>query len=224
MEVVMKSLVASALAASILAAGAPAQAGEELLAGSYLQAAAALRQPGGSAPAPAVGRAGPTSGEDGIWISAAGSEDKGTKGPKDGPTGSLEDQLRWWDNNHSRGTAFFYSWFSAPNLVSSADIDAAAASYNRYMGELGGQASPEQKVQLLMRAVEDRFGDTGKVCRHYAALFYYTARRVGLSDVELRQHNTRWSTADDAGHCWNRITIDGQRFVVSPNWGTYYKD
>ena len=216
----MKNMVASVLAAAVLMAGGPARAAD-VLSGSYAQAAAALRQPGGFPAAPGVGRAGPSPGTDGIWISVASSESKGKEGP---PEGSLEDQLRWWDDNHSPGTAFFYSWFSVPNLVSNADIDAAVGSYNRYIGELGGSTTPEKKVQLLMRSVEDRFGDTGKVCRHYAALFYYTARRVGLNDVELRQHNTRWSTADDAGHCWNRITIDGRRFVVSPNWGTYYKD
>ncbi|MFA5138017.1 MAG: hypothetical protein WC728_02200 [Elusimicrobiota bacterium] len=212
------------LASFLLLSGPARAAGPDALSLSYAGAAAALRQPGGPAGLPAVGEAGPAQGADERWLQVAVAESKSGKKPPYPDGASVVDQLRWWDRNYSSVTTFFYSWLWVPNIVSSTDINAAARRYHECVAELGGRPNAEQKVQLLIRVVRERFRGTDNVCRHHAALFYYTARQVGLSDVELRQFVSKYNFRDDGGHCWNRITIDGRRFVVSSDWETYYED
>jgi hypothetical protein len=140
------------------------------------------------------------------------SEEKGkkAKGPQEG-----DDWLKWWEDRHSP-TQMRAAWIFMYS-PSSTDIDAAAQAYR----DGSGGKNTEEKVQLLMKCVRDRFrDDSGKVCRHHAMLFYKVCDKL---DIYVQYRCYAWGTSDSEGHSWNRVKIDDRLFVIDSFNGLWYE-
>jgi hypothetical protein len=74
---------------------------------------------------------------------------------------------------------------------------------------VGDSTDPVRQLERMMSLVREEYrGNSGRVCRHHAILFYQVAQRMGAS-VEFRT-----SGLTSKGRAWNRITLGGRTFVV----------
>jgi hypothetical protein len=170
---------------------------------------------------------------DTVFVSTGGEEESSPQAPglsneafltamNTVPPGlTTRQELEWWESHHSATDAnltFANLGMFWGGGASRAQINRTTADYRRRLTALGAQATPQQRVQALIDAVEAEMSRVeGNVCRHYSYLLYYVARDMGYP-VQFRCYGLTGS-----GHCWNVVTIDGVTFVVSANWGFYYQ-
>jgi hypothetical protein len=142
---------------------------------------------------------------------------------KSPPSGvSNEEWLKWWEDHADSDAAYWNqvsTWWAGG--AGSDNIDKAANDYQTAIKNLGHDASPREKAEALLKSVHDVYAPkdgTTYVCRHYARLLLYTAKKLGFEDVEYRAYGL-----SSKGHCWNRITISGKTFVLDPRNSIIYE-